>query len=64
MNRDDAVKALGAQPFDHEVVVNVAGTYVDVVRIRHDERRQAVVLDLQPDDVQDILDGFGLSASN
>jgi hypothetical protein len=58
MNRDDFLKAVAAQPFDQEVVVDLSGTYVGVVRVDYDPDREAIVLTPQGDDVDSILHRF------
>lgn len=55
MNRDWLVKGVEAQTFDTDVQVNVGGFLIDVSRVRFDERRHAIVLDLFEDDTKEVL---------
>jgi len=58
VNRDQTLEALEAQPVDHEVVVNVSGMYVELSGIRYDPEREAIVVDVQPEDLTDALRRF------
>ena len=58
MNRDEALRVLEAHPFDHEVVVNVLGTYAELSGIRYDAERQSIVVEVLPEDLTDALSRF------
>jgi hypothetical protein len=58
VNRDDAISAIAAQPFDADIRVNLIGRYVDITFVRYDPARGAIVIDLDPDDVDCILQAF------
>lgn len=58
MNRDEAVMALQAQPFDTDVQVNVGGFVIDVAAIRFDERRHTIVIELFGQDAEEALRQF------
>ena len=58
MNRDDVISAIAAQPFDADVRVSLIGRYVDITFVRYDPERGAIILDLDPDDVECILRTF------
>jgi hypothetical protein len=60
--RDELTSALKAQPFDHEIVVAVSGTYVDVSRVRSDPDRDVIVIELLLDDLRDAVSRFFRSA--
>ena len=44
-----------AEHGDAEVTVNIAGTLVDVCRVAYDRDRERFVLDLHPDDLDEVL---------
>lgn len=52
---DDLLAALDEHPGHREVVVNLGGTYVELVAAAPDERRDALVLTLHSDDTADVL---------
>jgi hypothetical protein len=58
VNRDDAISAIAAQPFDADIRVNLIGRYVDITFVRYDPARGAIVLDLDPEDVDCVLRSF------
>jgi hypothetical protein len=50
VNRDEVVKAIGAQPFDTDVQVDVGGFYIDTTRVRFDQARHSIVVELFEED--------------
>lgn len=58
MTRDEAVKALEAQPFDTDVQVNVGGFLIDVTQIDFDEPRHSIVLELCSEDAEQAMRYF------
>lgn len=54
MRAQDVIQELG-ECADKEVTVNIAGILVDVNRVSYDTDRDKCVLDLHPDDVDDVL---------
>ncbi len=55
MNRDAVLAAIAGQPFDTDVQVNVRGFLIDLIAIEFDWRRQAIVVELAGDDVNEVL---------
>jgi hypothetical protein len=55
VNRDWLVKGLEAQTVDTDVQVNVGGFLIDITRVRFDEKRDSIVLDLFEDDTKEVL---------
>ena len=55
MTRDEVAAALEAQPFDTDVVANVGGYLIEVVKVGYDEKRHSIVLELLPEDTGDVL---------
>ncbi|MGK5682510.1 hypothetical protein [Actinoplanes sp. URMC 104] len=52
MLRDELVKALEAQPWNTDVRLRVGKIDVDVTRVDHDPDREAIILEIHPDDLE------------
>jgi hypothetical protein len=55
MNRDELVAALTGHRPGAEVQVDVMGFLIDVTAITFDDRRDAIVIELFAEDVDDVL---------
>ncbi|GID28441.1 hypothetical protein [Paractinoplanes brasiliensis] len=55
VQRDDLVRALEVQPHNSDVRVRLGGIDVDLIRTDYDTERDAIVLDIHPDDLEDAL---------
>lgn len=55
MLRDDLVRALQVQPHNTDVRLRVGWIDIDVIRARHDDEREAIVLGIRADDLESVL---------
>lgn len=55
MNVDDVIQAVDDYPGKQEVMVEIGGTYVELVEVVYDRARDTLVLTLDPDDTIDAM---------